>query len=187
MINLLPFEEKKKIRTDYYWRVVSVCLPLSAGVLSVAIVSLFPSYYFAQVSNKNTLKESQSAEAVSKKTQADEMKQAVLDANKKISLLKEPIAKNNAGAIFDEILKARPEGVSIAGYDYRTIAAGRKKTDPTTTIVLQGVSEGREVIQTFVRLLRKNNNFESVDLPISSLISESNFPYSINIVVKSSI
>lgn len=185
MINLLPLEEKKKIRLNYRLRVVSVCLPISAGILFIATASLLPAYFFAQASNANILKESQSAEAVSKKIQAAEMKKLVLEANKKISLLTEPAIKSGAWDIFNEILTVRLSGITITNYEYRKAIAGVKKGEGAVTgVVLQGMSDRRETVQVFSENLRQNKNFVSVDLPISSLVSDVNFPYTIKIVVK---
>jgi hypothetical protein len=185
MINLLSIEEKKKIRSEYRFRVFSVCLPISAGMLFIAIISLFPAYFFAQTSNADILKESQSAEAVSKKIQATEMKNAISEVNKKILLLTQPAIKNGAWDIFNEILQVRLPGITITGYEYRKAVSGVKKGDSSvTSVILSGVSEGRGVAQTFSEKLRQNENFVSVDLPLSSLVSDANFPYSIKIVVK---
>lgn len=186
MINLLPIEEKDKNRSDYHRRVLSVCLPLSAGVLFVAIVSLSPAYFFSVRSYEKILKESQSAEVVSKKTQEAEMRSTVRKANEKILLLKKPTAKSGAWDIWNEILKKRVPGVSITGfsYDSETISsAGQRSKELVTGASIQGVSESREKILAFVNNLKNNANFKSVDLPISSLVSGTDFYYSINIVL----
>jgi hypothetical protein len=185
MINLLSLDEKKKIRSDYHLRVFSVCLPIFAVILFVATISLIPAYFFAQSSNANILKESQSAEAVSKKIQTAEMKKLVLEANKKILSLVESPTKSGAWDIFNEILTARLPGITITNYEYRKAIPGVKKGDgAVTSIILQGVAKRREIVQDFSESLRQNKNFVSVDLPISSLVSEANFSYNIKIVVK---
>ena len=186
MINLLSAEEKKKIRSDYRFRVLSACLPLFAGVLLFAFLTLLPSFFFAQISNVNMLKESQSAEVVNKKTQETEMKNIVLATNKKISLLNKSLFKNTPAVVFDEILKRLPEGVTVVDYEYQKNSVTQKIKTITANIVISGVAQKREIILAFVDSLRQNKNFTSVDLPVASLVNESNFSYSINIVAKDS-
>jgi hypothetical protein len=186
MINLLSPEERKEIRSEYRRRVLSVCLPMSAGVLFVAILSVLPSCFLAMVANEKILKESLSAEVVSKKTQEAEMNLKVRDANGKIALLKRPMSGTDPRDIFGQILKARAPEIVFTGFTYekRSAPTNAKNKAPVTSVVLQGLSENRDAIQSFAGDLKKNKNFISVDLPISSLVSEADFPYSINIMIK---
>jgi hypothetical protein len=184
MINLLSLEEKKEIRKDYHRRVHSVCLPLSAFVFFIAVLTLLPSYFMSLRAYEKILKESKSEEVVNKQSQEAEMRSLVTDANKKILLLKKVESKNGAWDIFNKILSMRPDGVTITGfsYEYRIPTANAKAQETVKAISIQGVSKSRETIQTFTNTVKKDRNFKSVDLPISSLISDSDFSYNINIV-----
>ncbi len=189
MINLLPENEKQKIRKEYHLLVLSVWLPVIFIILGIAIFSFLPSFFLSGQQYGKIFAESQTKEIMTKQSQALEMKRNVNDANMKIALLlKNSTSTESVRSLFDEIVENRPAGVYITGFSFDRNAGVRppkgKKTAPPS-IVLQGRADDRAALLSFVDILNKKKEFSSVDLPLSNLISGTNLPYTLNITVTS--
>ena len=184
MINLLSADEKQKLRERYHFLVLSVCLPALSVILLAAILSFLPTFFLADSNYRSILTESQSKAAVSKQSEEQGMKKVVSDANAKIDLLKMTDDARNAEYFFQEILKSRPSGVYITNFSYD----GNLKTSDSkygTGIIVQGNADNRTGLLAFVDALKSKKDFSTVDLPISSLITDTNLSYSLNIAVAS--
>ncbi len=118
MINLILLEEKKKLRLDYYARVISVFLPLLSFGLIIIIISFLPTYFFTMDAYQKIVKESQSAEALSKKTQQADMLNTVEETNQQLSLLMKPRPSKSSLDFFNEIVNVRRTGMAITNYSY---------------------------------------------------------------------
>jgi len=188
MINLLPMEEKKKLRDGYRMLVLAVSLPMLSSVLVVALLTLFPSFVLTLSNYEKILNDSKSSEAVTKQAQEQEMKDTVKSVNLKLAILRSASSEIKASAFFEQILRNRSEGVFITALSYEkspggTLLSKRNTTPSGPVIALSGYAEKRDDLLSFVSNLKKIKGFSSVDLPISSLVSESDLPYSLNIAV----
>jgi len=168
------------MRKAYQMILRSVFLAALSFVLLIAIISFLPNFFIADSKYQKILAESQTKEAVIKQSKEGEMKKLVSDTNAKLLLL-HATSTPSAPKLFREILESRPAGVYITSFSYDIIPKKGSATSPGITI--SGTAEDRTELLSFVESLNKDKSFSSVDLPISNLISDTNVPYTINIIV----
>ncbi|MCX6736376.1 MAG: PilN domain-containing protein [Candidatus Parcubacteria bacterium] len=189
MINLLPENEKQRIRKEYHLLVLSVWLPVIFIILIVAISSFLPSFFLSRLQYQKVLAESQTKEVITKQSQVLEMKRNAKEANTKIALLlKNSTSTESVLSLFREIVESRPGGVYITNFSFDRNAGirppkGKKTASPS--ILVQGRADNRAELLSFVDALNKKKDFSSVDLPLSNLISSTNLSYTLNIAVTS--
>lgn len=187
MFNLLSIEEKQKFRAEYRKLVLSVFLPMLAFVLFIAVVTLVPSVILSYTHYSAMLSESKSDEVLVKKTQELEMKNAVTDANSKILMLRGTEKARSVSLYFDRILADLPKGVHITGLLYdKNIPSNRRNPvaeKSTGLITVSGHAHKRADLLAFKSELEKEKSFSKIDLPVASLVSESDLTYNITITV----
>lgn len=185
MIDLLPTSEKSAIRKEYRLRVLTVSLGLLSSVFAAMVISLLPTYLLTVSRYDAFLAESQSDETQSRISQVKDMELMVRDTNKKIDILKEGTAVIRVQDIVGEILESKGAGLTITSlaYDSGGVTSKRGKEDIVTppTLVIQGSASDRAALLSFKETLSQKKEFGAVDLPISSLVKETNLSFSINI------
>jgi hypothetical protein len=189
MINLLPTDEKKAIRTEYYWRVLTVCSAMFFLVLLVMVFSFLPTYFFTISRYGAFLSESQSDEIQSQISQVKEMDMAIQETNRKIDLLKNGASSSRVKDVFWEILQSKNKGVALTAFSYDSGSLvsknGNNGVVSPANIQLQGVSSDRESLLAFKDALAQKKEFKTIDLPLSSLVKDTNLSFSINISLAS--
>lgn len=185
MIDLLPASAKNAIRKEYNLRVFTVCLAMLSLVLMAMVFSFLPTYLFTLSRYGAFLAESQSDETQSRISQVKEMETTVLDTNKKIDLLRSGASALHVKDIFLEILESKTTGVTITGLSYDaggTVSKkGKEETITPPTIGIQGRSSDRAELLAFKDALAQKKEFGLVDLPIASLVKDTDLGFSINI------
>lgn len=187
MIDLLPASEKHAIRKEYHLRVLVVCFAMFSSVLAAMVISFFPTYLFTLSRYGAFLAESQSDEAQNRISQVKEMETTVRETNKKIDLLKSGASVPQVKDIFLEILESESQGVSITAlsYDFGGVVSKKGKDNTTTpsSVSIQGKSSDRAPLLAFKDALVQKKEFGSVDLPISSLVKDTDLSFSINLIL----
>lgn len=185
MIDLLPASSKSAIRKEYTLRVFTVCLAMLSLVLMAMVFSFLPTYLFTLSRYEAFWAESQSDETQSRISQVKEMETTVLDTNKKIDLLRSGASARHVKDIFLEILESKTIGVAITGLSYDAGGAvskkGKEEIITPPTIGIQGRSSDRAELLAFKDALAQKKEFGLVDLPIASLVKDTDLSFSINI------
>lgn len=189
MIDLLPTLEKAAIRKEYYLRVLTACFAMLAFVFLVAAVSFLPTYFFTLSRYGAFLAESESDETQNRISLVKETEMTFLDTNKKIDVLKNGALSVRVQDIFLGILAARVSGITVTGmsYDSGRIASkkGKDETVSSPSVDIQGKSSDRTVLLAFKDALAQKKEFTAVDLPISSLVKDTDLSFLINVSVAS--
>lgn len=184
MINLLPISEKNVIRKEYRLRVLVVTLAMLSSVLAASVLSFLPTYLFTISRYGSFLSELQSDETQGRISQVKEMEMTVRETNKKVDLLKIGESVPHVGSILLGILENKPRGVTITAFSYSfgesIIKKGKESTTPTV-IGITGKSVNRASLLAFKDALAQKKQFTTVDLPISSLVKDTDLSFSISI------
>ena len=171
MINLLPTEEKDALRRMYRLRIVVVALGLGALLIVVSLLLLLPSYIMLSIEEDDLT--DALAHAKERHAALEGADQEVLrDLRNKIDLLGEPEGVAPTKSI-DRILSHRAHGIAVTHIDVMS----------DEQVQIQGVADRRTTLTTFIDTLRGDSTFASVESPISSLIAESNAPFTITITL----
>lgn len=170
MLNLLPFIENKKVRTEYRFRLAVVSIFAVSFLVSANLILLIPSYIRAF--QKHALAEEQLAVAAgrsdvkNKRELAEKEANAIIkEINKKLSLFasgqKESEIRLIPAQVFKKIINLKTPAVKIFGIIYE-VSPERER------FVINGQSDDRDSLALFADTLKKDPAFTSVELPLSS-------------------
>ncbi len=179
MINLLPLEYKKNQRKALLFRVSFVALIVFSLIVVASSLLLLPLYLSATVqvkAEKDRLDLYKSSQSFS---DTEISSRTIAETNQKIAVfsLTESEAKfSSVLALLDEII---PTGISITDMTLAVSKEGIKKTQ----LELRGNASTRESLVAFVDALKVQEGFESVELPVSGLVKDSNIDFNMSFVI----
>lgn len=173
MISLIPNEEKKKMRRDFYIRFLVVFLVMLSLSIFVATTTMLPSFFISVVRKNadNTKLEIQKKEPAPLLDQESLL--VIQDLKDKVILI-EKSSKNEftvSREIIDQILSKKMSDIKINQISYGTDPTKGKK------ININGVAPSRERLLLFRQALESSTVFTKVDLPISNFIKGSNIQF----------
>lgn len=187
MINLLSAYEKNAVRKEYHLRVFTVCTAALSLVLTVLVVSFLPTYLFILSRYQSFLLESQSDETQSRVLQVREKETLIKETNKKIDSLQNSAAFLSVKNVFSEILQNKTPGLAITGFSYDSGAVvsrkGKEEAASSPRLNIVGKSSDRAVLLAFKDALAQKKEFKTVDLPISSLVKDTDLDFSISVTI----
>lgn len=179
MRNLLPEQNKKIIRREYFMRVLSIAFIFLFLTALLSSTFLLPAF-FLSIEKEKSVRES--AEIVSKSVKFREQNSTdflLEEAERKLELLS---SKNGGILVQDIVMKIvdeKPYGVSIYGISYMELTEGRSR------ITLTGVAGEREDMLSFRKYLERDGLFSSVRLPVSNFAKDKDIKFSIEIEIES--
>lgn len=178
MINLIPNEEKKKMRRDFYYRLMVMFLVAVAMSIFIGVIVLVPSYVLSAVKSKLALEklELQKSEPVPVPDQVTLDAIATLD--KKISIIEKIIQKpfGVADRVVSGVIVNKMPDIKIYSIAY-------KNDDESGRVIdIKGIAPSRNRLLAFRLALEDDDNFEKVDLPISNFVRGSNIDFSLTLI-----
>jgi Tfp pilus assembly protein PilN len=179
MINLLPLEYKKNQRKALLFRVSFVALTIFSLVVAASSILLLPLYLSATAQVKgekdrlNLYKTSQSF------SDTETSSRTITDTNNKISIFALEESDSQFSAVLTLLDEITPSGISITDMTLATSDSGKKSTQ----LELRGNASTRESLVKFVDALKAQKSFESVELPISGLVKDSNIDFNMSFVI----
>lgn len=175
MLNILPYEEKKKNLTEYRLRFSVVAVFAVAALVLASLVLLVPSYMLA-VSKYNFVAD-ELARLEQKQSDAGQEKEVdtqIKEVNKKISLFlgDEKSTRSTPSEVILGILTVKGPAVKVRSISY-DVNLERER------LVLSGKADDRDSLALFVETLKKDPSFSNVDLPIGSYVKSVNIDFSL--------
>ena len=180
MINLLPQEEKSKIRQEYIVNNISILnifLFILIIIADVLMASMLLLIYF---DNKGT----QSSLEASIQRSLDEKREynaVIQDLNKKLSILSISKTSGVPNDVIKSVVDIKPVGIKINAITYDALPQDIGRAG---FIRLDGVASRRNDLIFFRRLLGQLGVFENVDAPVSVLArgEDINFSFRLNLL-----
>ena len=178
MINLIPKEEKKKMKADFRYRLFALLFFVLDFCLLVGAVCLLPAYFNSSinVSSVHAQLEAQKNEPLP--VLGEQSLSVINDINNKIGTIKTaeknkfPVSVN----IVDAIISKKRADIKISQISYEYSPATGKK------VKITGTAPSREVLLLFRKALEESPSFKSVDLPISNFIKGSNIQFYLSLI-----
>lgn len=177
MINVIPEEDKKKLRREYWTRFTSILISFMALSSVVAIALVFPSYFFS-ISRANIANERLEAFNIANpEITTDDLSKSITNINNKLMLLtsKKPQLPMSDFLLKDIILNI-PKEVTLSQIIYNE---GTIKT-----FEIHGKASDRMVLRTLKTNLDNDPNILEANLPISDFLEKSNINFTISIKMK---
>lgn len=178
MINLIPNEEKKKIRKDFYMRVVIVSFFVLGLSILVSNIMLIPALFYASLEKKlaqNHFDQNQNKLSLDL---GENNKAIIENLENKINIVKK--AKENnflvSEKVINVLLNKKTEGIKINQISFTSDEAKGK------IININGQALSREKLLFFKKNLEKDGNFKNIDLPISNFIKSTDIEFSLILI-----
>ena len=173
MINLLPPEGKKRVRTEYWVRVVAAYFALTGLVFLIGAILLLPTYFYISfqasalaVSGQELEGDTQSYEALEKEIQlANDISRLLVDTPEYIE----------ASAVIDEIYAVAGDRIDVNSI--RILKEGRM----ITSVVVSGSALDRSALVAFRDGAEASEYFATVELPLSNLAEDRDIPFSLTL------
>jgi len=176
MINLIPTPAKKRVVTEYWVRTISLWAFLGGTALLLTSTLFIPINIY--VTNQEDYLQTLLASNESEKNNHEQSSALLLKANNQSALL----GQTNKAYTALQLLPLL-QGVAIDRVELEEITINQTK-DPLLTIA--GMAMTRQSLVEFRDELEKQENFLTVDLPISNLIEEKDVPFVINVTLATS-
>ena len=199
-MNLLPSEEKIRIRTRYRLRIFIVSAVLFSIVLILAIVPTVASYFI--ISNKIELfKNELSVIKNVKKEGVDPYVDIVKEVSREMSVLDKTTLGSPQVGIYDLLKLVYEDAVAIResrgsfitlnniSYDYR-LPGKKEKVGGLlpefyyNKITMSGMASDRASLQAFIQLFKNDSKFANVESPISNFIASKDISFSLTLNLK---
>jgi hypothetical protein len=173
MINLIPKEEKKRMKTDFYYRLFGLFFSVFAFSLVLASLFLLPAYFISSAKipimeiKLNAEKNGESSAFYEKSIAL------VKEINTKLDLIeKEKLIPSTR--VFQGILQEKRADIKITQILYENEASGKR-------ISVTGIAPSREILLLFRLALENSPSFKNVDLPISNFVKGSDIQFNLNL------
>jgi Tfp pilus assembly protein PilN len=178
MINLIPIEEKKKIRKDFYYRLLIVFLILFVFLAFVSLVAMVPAYV-TSVDKKISINKKLEIQKNEVMPEIDQQAQiAIKDLDNRLGLLEK--ARENkyvfSKKVIDEIISKKVSGIKINRIFYENDSLEGRKVNIT------GLAQNREQLLLFRRALENDSTFKNVDLPISNFVKGQDIQFNLDLI-----
>ncbi len=187
MINILPIDDRKEIKKEYFRRFIAVSLVLLGATFAMAIVMLLPTVLFLSDYEQNY--KDQLAYTSSKLADAglSEIKPFVDELNRKTKILTDTNGFQSTSRVAGEILSLGGPGVAISSFSMRV--DGKKEL-----VSVSGQSATRKNLLDFLDNLKKCKAlplngcvpFESIVSPVSNILKDKDISFSITMEISSS-
>ncbi|MBP9711655.1 MAG: hypothetical protein KBD55_01315 [Candidatus Pacebacteria bacterium] len=178
MINLIPNEEKKRMRRDFYYRLTVLFLLALGSSIFIGVAVMVPSYFVSKV--KLNVAESKLAAQKIEPVPLPDQKTLVMikDLDNKLTVV-EKAEKNRFNVsekIINSILVNKMPDIKIYEISYDNDSTKGK------TVNIRGVAPSRDRLLLFRLALEGDPTWKSVNLPISNFIKGSNIQFSLSLI-----
>lgn len=179
MINLLPLEYKKSQRKSLLFRVSFVALIVFSLVIAASSILLLPLYLSATTQVKGEKDRLDLYKTSQSFSDTETSSRIIADTNNKISIftLEEPDFQFST--LLTLLNDITPSGISITDISLIMSDVNKKNIQ----LELTGNANTRDSLVRFVDVLKAQDNFESVELPISGLVKDKNIDFNMSFVV----
>lgn len=174
MANLLTPEYKKNLRKRDLFKVVYVYLAGLGAIFLLASIFLVPSFLLAGSKRLTARENLELLSASISSRESEEFGRLLQETNVKISVLKENMGSLTAYDILAEIVRIKPEGISLRSFAFDLSG------DPKTAMV-EGFASSRDGLLAFVEELKELEGIASADLPIATLARDRDIDFKISL------
>lgn len=176
MINLIPPHARKQVKIEYWIRVVSVWVLLSAIALLVVAVLLVPSYTL--VRSQLSAYEATYQQAAEWDASYKELEVEVAEANTNAKQLLLGSDSLKFTVVLQEIETLAGASIMVDSVDME-----REETGVLETFEVKGIAATRAALVAYRDAIEQHELFASAALPISNLAKDREVPFSITVTI----
>ncbi len=179
MINVLPKEEKKALKREYWLRFASVTFSLLSIIGVIATLLLLPSYFFSISKMALAEEKLETFNRANPDIATYDINTTILTINSKLGLL---VVKDQAQPVSEKIMTTilgnLPSGITIENILYTETEA------KDTIIEVHGIASDRTALRTYQSTLKENPAIKEADVPLSDFLGKSDIDFTMTITLK---
>lgn len=176
MINLLPDNEKIKIKKEYRNKILIIILTISAVVFSLSLVLLVPSLLFARAQSYLIERNTETVKKVSVAKDQEYIKKTASDINYKVSIVESSPENYIFSDSLNNIISSKISGVQITGVFFEK---QDKKGEITNMFEIRGTANKREDLINFAKELESRKYFAKINLPVSNYVKDRDIEFNV--------
>ncbi|MBI3633151.1 MAG: hypothetical protein HY226_02565 [Candidatus Vogelbacteria bacterium] len=194
-MNLLPEQNKSKIRIEYYKRLATSSILMCSVLMFLGLIPVVLVYITTTYQAVFLNRELVAMQSSDKTNTVNTNLGIVRDLNTKLSILSKPIDQGEKYAVHEILLRVIDlagtlpasgsiKAVYISSFSYDKVLV--KKGDTNTTnyvLTVSGIARSRDILLQFEKKLETDQTFANVDLPISDLIDSNNPAFSMSLTL----
>lgn len=174
MYKLLPDRAKERVRREYLLRRLVVLLSAFILILLVFMVSLFPSYIFSKVRQKEV------AEGTKNMIGRQEEGKGIWDdwlmnINLKLKVLAPKLDVDRPSTLMTQVIEERVSGIKINSFTWL-------KSEGRSELSVVGVASNRQALLAFENKLNRSEKFLAVTLPVSNLAKDRDISFELKLI-----
>ncbi len=177
MFNVLPNNLKKLIVNEYHLRVVIGFCICFICIMLCTVVFLLPSWLLGSIKQKTMADRVAMLEQAPTTGHTTTVSRTITSTNILLHSINTSFAYPPAKPLLDAILSGRGTGIRLSEFSYSVDDATH------SSLVLQGVSNTRNALVSYVKSLQNSGLFTSVDLPVSDLAKDTDITFTLNLSV----
>lgn len=174
IFEFLPKEYKKTAKKLYYSKVISLYAAGGIFIFVASVPFLLPSYVYVKFEKKSVVEEIKILEQKMSGSKEVDARQFIDLAKNKISKVKESSNKKLFTEALSRVTNNVSSSISVTEITF-------ERGNESNQIRLSGVARTRDSLLAFMEVLKTENLFSSVDLPVSNLAKSTNIVFSISI------
>lgn len=175
MLRFLKQKDRRLVKTEYFLRVFSIILLMLFLLGIIATLLLLPTHILSREKSKDTIR---IANEVLTDAEVIDPASIVKEINEIIKMSKPKDQGIAFSDTVENIIISDSKGVALLSFTFDRQPKGQVK------VSLKGNAKTRDDLSDFIKELRKNSFFESVELPVSGFAKSSDIDFSINIITK---
>lgn len=178
-MNLLPKEEKEILKNGFKMRFFIIGNIFFIVAFLVGTATLLPSFILAQdrlalistLNSTNKNEDENSVKDILRVPKEIELKLKFIQSNSKsVSLIQ----------TLNSVFSNMPKAIKIDSLSFNRQGENTKEK---ITIIISGIAGDRNSLVEFESVLKNNNLFKNVEVPVSSLAKDKDLPFSINLII----
>lgn len=169
MYKLLTPEEKKKVKSEYRFRLLTTIAALISGIGLFGILSLIPALILTS-SERDTANSNLNLAAESSKVDSDALKNWALTMRQKLIYLTPNKTPDLPYEWYLKVLAEKPSGVTLNNLTYQD-------QSNKIAIRIRGVAKDRETLILFQNKLDQSGNFVNFTFPVDTLAKDTNIDF----------
>jgi len=179
MLNLLPAQQKRELKKEYIFRLLSVILVVFSILSLLATALLFPNYMISKSKEAFFENELENFNKDNEDLSSENLENIIEEINQSLVLLNKNNNNNmSASDVVDIILKLKPNYIKIDQIFYTQKEGGINNID------IYGVAPDRKALNDFKTILEKSDKFSGIDLPISNFVKKTDVDFKITLNTK---
>ncbi|OHA32617.1 MAG: hypothetical protein A3A22_00390 [Candidatus Taylorbacteria bacterium RIFCSPLOWO2_01_FULL_45_34b] len=176
MFSLLPSEEKKKIRREYFLRLGIVFLCFSFFSILLASFLIIPLYMLTHGMRKALTQEAAILENSPNLKEAEVIKKTLRESKDKIAVLSSESEQREVGGLVAASLQKRKGlAITITTFNYS------REGNALGIITLEGQSSNRDDLLAFKKRFEQDPLWTSVELPVSNFARDKEISFSLKL------